>query len=40
MWVADDRVDEYLSMGHRLSEPPKPANPVKRPPKKTKTAGG
>lgn len=24
MWVAEDRVDEYLAAGHKLAEAPKP----------------
>ena len=38
MWVHESRLDEYLARGHRLAEPPvkaQPAEPVKRPPKKT-----
>ena len=41
MWVAEERIDEYLAAGHRLAvppEPPAPATPVKRPPQKKKTA--
>lgn len=34
MWVAEDRVEEYLNAGHRLAEPPK-AKPAKKPAKKT-----
>ena len=32
MWIADDRVDEYLAKGNRLAVAPKP-----RPEKKTTT---
>lgn len=38
MWVAEDRIDEYLAAGHTFAVPPlkdPPATPVKRPPKKT-----
>ena len=40
MWVAEDRVDEYLAAGHKLAvppPPPAPTEPVKRPPAKKKT---
>ena len=29
MWVADDRVEEYLGLGHKLPAPPAPANPIR-----------
>lgn len=35
MWVAEDRVEEYLKAGHRLAEPPK-AKPKKTAKKTTK----
>ena len=41
MWVNESRLDEYLSRGHKLAEPPMPPapkEPVKRPPKKKTTA--
>ena len=37
MWVAEERLDEYLRAGHKLALPPEkevPAEPVKRPPAK------
>ncbi|MBQ1459305.1 MAG: hypothetical protein II008_10335 [Oscillospiraceae bacterium] len=40
MWVAEERVDEYLQRGHKLAVPPAPPvpdKPVRRPPKR-KTA--
>lgn len=40
MWVAEERLDEYLRAGHKLALPPEkeiPAEPVKRPPAKKKT---
>lgn len=43
MWVAEDRLDEYLAAGHTVAVPPvkpQPTTPVKRPPKKQKPAGG
>jgi hypothetical protein len=41
MWVHESRLDEYLEAGHRLASPPavpSPAEPVKRPPARRKTA--
>ena len=38
MWVQESRLDEYLAAGHTFAVPPvkpAPAEPVKRPPKKT-----
>ena len=34
MWVAEDRVEEYLAAGHKLAETPEP---VKKAPKKKTT---
>ena len=30
MWVSDDRVEEYLKLGHRLEAPPTPTHPIRR----------
>ena len=41
MWVAESRLDEYTAAGHKLAAPPAkpaPAEPVKRPPTRKKTA--
>ena len=29
MWVSDDRVEEYLELGHKLPAPPAPAHPIR-----------
>ena len=34
MWVAEDRVEEYLKAGNKLADPPK-AKPAKKPAKKS-----
>ena len=41
MWVHESRLNEYLEAGCRLASPPEkpaPAEPVKRPPAKKRTA--
>ena len=30
MWVSDDRVEEYLELGHTLPPPPVPLHPIRR----------
>lgn len=34
MWVAEDRVEEYLAVGHKLPAKPQPKPTVKKTPKK------
>lgn len=36
MYVAEERVEEYLLAGHKLAEQPKPAKAKKAPAKKSK----
>lgn len=31
MWVAEDRLQEYLAAGHKLAAEPAPAKPARKP---------
>ena len=36
MWVAEDRVEEYIAAGHKLAARPAPFEPVAKPKKTAK----
>lgn len=40
MWVADDRVDEYIAAGHKLAAAPTKEKPTEDKPKRATTKRG